>query len=135
MATPGFAPVIGTPRYAMAPELGAIRPAMHRSRVLFPLPDFPSRATISPSFSVKEMSSSTGRGLPSGEVKAFETWDTSRIELLLTWGFDTMGSRPYSEREVGLCHPVETAPEQTVYQDHEQAHDDHSDQHLGEVVR
>src|ERR1019366_6077492 len=64
----------------MTPEVGAMSPAMQRSNVLFPEPDRPRRATISPSCRDKEMSSRTGRGLPSGEVKVLFTCDTSMID-------------------------------------------------------
>ena len=67
---------------------------MQRSRVLFPEPERPSNATISPSKSSSVMSSSTGSGLPSGDVNSLETCDTSMIAraasgrplLACSWG-------------------------------------------------
>ena len=52
---------------------------MHRRRVLFPEPERPSRATVSPSRRSSEMSSSTGSGLPSGETNVLVTWETSMM--------------------------------------------------------
>ena len=56
-----------------------IRPAMHRSRVLLPAPDLPSKATISPFRRSNEMLSSTGRGLPSADLYSLETPEICRI--------------------------------------------------------
>ena len=52
---------------------------MQRSSVLFPEPERPSSATISPSRRSREMSSSTGSGLPSGETNVLVTCDTSMM--------------------------------------------------------
>ncbi len=79
MATPGLAPSSTWPRYLTSPLVGAISPAMQRNSVLLPDPLRPSSATISPSCSVSEMSSSTGSGLPSGDVNVLSTCDTSMM--------------------------------------------------------
>src|ERR1700689_484388 len=117
---------------------------MHRSRVLLPLPDLPSNATISPLLRSSEMLSSTGRGLPSGELNAFETQETCRIGVSasrpalgsVSWvvDMDRCGTSTRSEGEMGLSQTVETSPQEPVHKDHEEAHDDDAGQHLGEVI-
>ena len=59
-------PVSRSPRNSTSPSVGAISPAMQRSRVDLPLPLRPSRATNSPSATSRLMSSSTVHGPPAG---------------------------------------------------------------------
>ena len=61
----GLAPV------ADLPVVGAIRPAMQRSRVSCPTPTCPRRARSPPPAGPGVTSSSTGSGLPSGEMKSW----------------------------------------------------------------
>ena len=67
------------PCRARGRSVGAMRPARQRSRVDLPEPDLPRSATISPSWSSKLMSSSTGRGAPSGVVNDLVMWSAARI--------------------------------------------------------
>ena len=88
------------------------------------------------------MSSSTGSGLPSGEVNDLETPETCEDRLgrpvlsggVWRWGMDVGPLRARSEREVGFGQTVEAPPEEPVHHHHEQAHDDDAGQHLSEVV-
>ncbi len=66
-------PYRGWPRYCTVPASTPISPAMMRSSVLLPEPDWPSKATISPSRSVNSTPSSTGRSRPSAERKDLRT--------------------------------------------------------------
>src|SRR6516225_4822327 len=133
IATPGLAPVSGLPRYVTIPELGAMSPAMQRSRVDFPDPDLPRRATISPACRVRLMSSRTGIGLPSGVVKFLWTALTSMITspvAVMVVGLLTGNS---SQRVPGFRQVVEGPPEEAVDDDNVDAHHDHTDQDLAEV--
>src|ERR1039458_5307894 len=115
---------------------------MQRSSVLFPEPERPSSATISPSRRSTEMSSSTGSGLPSGEVNDFDTRVTSMMvagpapgPLAGRAAVPVIGYRPgrgaprrspsaRSQRESRFGQPVQPPPEQPVDDDDERAHDD-----------
>ena len=66
----------GSPRKATVPLDGAINPATQRSSVDLPLPDLPSRATISPARTSNDTPSSTGSG-PSNVSNVLVTWSTS----------------------------------------------------------
>src|ERR1019366_6903383 len=121
---------------------GAISPAMQRSSVLFPEPERPSSATISPSRRSTEMSSSTGSGLPSGEVNDFDTRVTSMMvagpapgPLAGRAAVPVIGYRPgrgaprrspsaRSQRESRFGQPVQPPPEQPVDDDDERAHEE-----------
>ena len=68
-ATPGFGPFSVWPRYLTVPLVGCTRPASARRKVDFPAPERPRIATISPSYRLNEMSSSTVSSVPLSEVK------------------------------------------------------------------
>src|ERR1700722_17180331 len=74
---------------------------MHLSRVLFPEPDRPSSATISPSRSSREMASGTGSWVPSGETKLLETCET--VTMVVGSGPGPVGG--WSGRAVIGDHP------------------------------
>src|SRR5664280_2527939 len=143
----------------MSPSVGEMSPAMQRRSVLLPEPERPRSATISPSRRSSEMSSSTGRGVPSGDTKLLVTWETSMMvaepapvrpvvgsEVVVT-GIHPSAlvrakstrarsrrSPTASQREPTLGHPVEAPPEQPVDDDDEGAHDDAPGDQQGELA-
>src|SRR5512138_1183240 len=100
---------------------------MMRSSVLLPEPDWPSRATISPSRKVKSTPESTGRALPSAERKLLPTSRSS----MMGWAMAS-GS---SEMHPVLGQAVQPAPEQVVETHHEHAHDPDAQCDAREVAR
>src|SRR5580658_8156009 len=123
---------------------------MQRSSVLFPDPERPRRATISPSRRSSEMSSRTGSGLPSGETNVLVTCDTSMMVVGWAPGAPTPGcvvtmrdhslSSPQpgatptrSHREPALGQRVEAAPDEPVHDNDEGAHDDAPRDQEGEL--
>src|ERR1700683_712437 len=112
---------------------------MQRNSVLFPEPERPRRATISPSRRSSEMSSRTGSGLPSGETNVLVTCDTSMIVVGSAPGAPALGcvvtmrdhsllspgggaTPPRSHREPALGQGVEAAPKEPVHDNDEGAH-------------
>ena len=79
IAVPRLHPVTRTPSKRTSPSEGAINPAMQRSRVDFPLPLRPSRATNSPLLTSRSMPSSTLSSFPSGSAYALVRSETRTI--------------------------------------------------------
>src|SRR5215468_4341870 len=86
---------------------------MRRSRVLLPEPDWPSRATTSPSRRVKSTLSSTVRVCPSAERNILDTDCSSITGALMVRS---------SEVQTFAGLPVQPAPEEVVEAHHEDAH-------------
>src|SRR5580658_11235609 len=124
---------------------------MQRKRVLFPEPDRPRSATISPSRRSSEMSSSTGSGLPSGETNVLVTCETSMMVVepapvspalgcvAVTTRNHPLVSQPHratpasSQREPALGQGVQTAPDKPVGHHDESAHHDATRDQEGEL--
>src|SRR5476649_165637 len=136
MRMPRAVPYSGMPRYITWPLSACSRPAMMRSMVDFPEPDWPSSATISPSCSAKSTPSSTERAVPSADLKCLPTDSVRR--LLESYEFLAM-----LKVQPALGHAVQPAPDEVVEAHDEDAH--HADaqrdarevagrRHLGDVA-
>src|ERR1700742_3037186 len=115
MAMPAAGPTTGWPRYVTLPWVGCASPEIRRNSVDFPEPDRPSRPTISPSLSVRLISLRTSKSSPSGLGKAWQQdWMCSSASLMTP----VLSSEP----EFSFAVPIERPPEQTIDDDHVQAH-------------
>src|SRR5262249_31684496 len=101
-----------------------MRPAMMRSSVDLPEPDFPSRATISPSPSEKFTPSGIVRGVPSALRKDFETPRRSSRDSLMAW---ILVAAAFGQE-------VQAPPEEAIEQHDEQAHHPDAERDAVEVA-
>src|SRR5271165_6203577 len=108
---------------------------MIRSKVDFPDPDRPSRATISPARSCRSMESRTRSSSPAAPGKLLLTASTSmrtsaceRIGEGVVISVAHDGEPGRSEGVAALCQCVEAPPEQAVHRDDVEAHHEDADE-------
>src|SRR5580658_3104572 len=137
MATSSAGPVTSSPEIVTVPSVGWISPEMIRKRVDLPLPDRPSRATISPVLRLIETALSTGLRLsPEPVEKTWLTLSTFRSVVTAVSSIRSSSQKwpRASESQAALGEGVEPAPEQAVHQRDEDRHHRHAEHDFRKVA-